>query len=155
MAGYRALTHVPLLLIDKSERATARHRRHLLALVAPFVVFAALVGLPWNPIYPGIVAMAFGAAAAVWCRPDLWRSTLFGGVIFLGLYTLFLLGLKWLWPGYIEAVWNLDDLLGWRPWGLPLEEMLFGFAFGMYWSGVYEHLTWTSSVVHARQATRA
>ena len=114
MVGYRALTHVPLLLIDESERETARHRRHLLALVAPFVVFSALVGLPWNSIYRGIVAMALGAAAAVLCRPDLWRSTLFGGVIFLGLYTVFLLGLKWLWPGYIEAVWNLDDLLGWR-----------------------------------------
>ncbi len=152
VAGYRALTRVPVQVIDEHERAGARHRRHLLALLAPFLVFAALVWLPWNPIYPGIVAMALGAAAAVLCRPDLWRNTLFGGAVFLGLYTVFLLGLKWLWPGYIETVWNLDALLGWHPWGLPIEELLFGFAFGMYWSSVYEHLTWHRTPLASRRA---
>jgi hypothetical protein len=65
-----------------------------------------------------------------------------GGVVFLALYAVFLLGLKWLWLGYIEAVWNLGDLIAWRPGGLPLEELLFCFSFGMYWSSVYEHVTW-------------
>ena len=152
VASYRALTHVSMLLIDERERVTVRHRRHLVSLLAPFLVFAALVWLPWNPIYPGIVAMALGAAAAVLCRPDLWRNTLFGGAVFLGLYTVFLFGLKWLWPGYIEAVWNLNDLLGWHPWGLPFEELLFGFAFGMYWSSVYEHLTWQRAPQSTRQS---
>ena len=152
VAGYRALAHVPLQVIDEPERATVRHRRHLLALLAPFLGFAALVGLPWNPIYPAIVAMVLGAAAAMLCRPDLGRNRLFGGVIFLGLYTVFLLGLKWLWPGYIKAVWNLDALLGWRPWGLPFEELLFGFAFGMYWSSAYEHLTWHRTPLEVRRA---
>ena len=55
---------------------------------------------------------------------------------------VFLLGLKLLWPGYIEAVWNLDDLIAWRLAGLPVEELLFGVGFGMYWSSVYEHVTW-------------
>jgi hypothetical protein len=62
--------------------------------------------------------------------------------MFLALYAVFLLGLKLLWPGYIEAVWNLGNLIAWRPAGLPLEELLFGFGFGMYWSSVYEHVTW-------------
>jgi len=39
-------------------------------------------------------------------------------------------------------VWNLGDLIAWRPAGLPLEELLFGFGFGMYWSSIYEHVTW-------------
>jgi hypothetical protein len=39
-------------------------------------------------------------------------------------------------------VWNLGDLVAWRPAGLPLEELLFGLGFGMYWSSVYEHVTW-------------
>jgi hypothetical protein len=78
--------------------------------------------LPWNPIYPGIAALFVGALATGLCRPDLWRNTLVGGLLFLALYTLFVLGLKWMWPGYIEAVWNLDDLILWRPGGLPLAD---------------------------------
>ena len=145
VAAYRALTPAPLKMMAHHERSSPLHRWHRLMLVSPFLVFIALLPLGWNPIYPGILAMFGGAAATVQCRPDLWRNTLFGGAVFLALYTAFLLGLKWIWPGYIQAVWNLDALLAWRPAGLPLEELLFGFAFGMYWSGVYEHLTWHKS----------
>lgn len=153
VACYRALTHIPMLAVDERERMSGQHRRHRVSLLAPFIVFAALVWLPWNPIYAGIVAMTLGAAAAVLCRADLRRCTLFGGAIFLGLYTVFLSGLKWLWPGHIEAVWNLDDLLGWHPWVLPLEELLFGFAFGMYWSSVYEHLSWQRAPLEPRHSS--
>lgn len=142
VAGYRALTRLPLRELTPHQRMSARHRWHLPALASPFLVFVGLLPLHWNPIYPAILAMAAGAAATMLCRPDLWRNTLFGGAVFLALYAVFLLGLKWLWPGYIEAVWNLDALLAWRPAGLPVEELLFGFAFGMYWSSVYEHVNW-------------
>ena len=142
VAAYRALVPAPLRRMDHDARMSRRHRWHPLALSTPFVVFGVLMALPVNPIYPGIVAMATGAAATLLCRPDLWRNTLFGGAIFFVLYAAFLLGLKWLWPGYLEAVGNLDALFPWRPGGLPMEELLFGFAFGMYWSSAYEHLTW-------------
>jgi hypothetical protein len=26
--------------------------------------------------------------------------------------------------------------------GLPLEELLFGLSFGLYWAAVYEHFAW-------------
>lgn len=142
VAGYRAVTPVPIKSMDHSALSLPGHRRHLLALATPFFVFGGLMVLEWNPIYPGILAMLAGAVATVLCRPDLFRNALFGGGAFLALYVVFLLGLKWIWPGYIESVWNLDALSAWRPGGLPLEELLFGFAFGMYWSSVYEHLTW-------------
>ena len=142
VAGYRAMTPAPLASVDRKAHSLPWHRWHLLALASPVFVFSGLMVLKWNPIYPGILAMFVGALSTVLCRPDLFRNTLFGGGAFLVLYTVFLLGLKWIWPGYIEAVWNLDALLALRPGGLPLEELLFGFAFGMYWSSVYEHLTW-------------
>lgn len=147
VAGYRALKHepVPLRGLDHHVHSSSRHRWHRLMLVSPVLVFLALLPLGWNPIYPGILAMLAGATATILCRPDLWRNSLFGGGIFLALYTAFLMGLKWIWPGYIEAVWNLGFLLGWRPAGLPLEEILFGLVFGMYWSSVYEHITWQQS----------
>ena len=82
--------------------------------------------------------MVAGALSAMWCRPDLKPNALVGGVLFLGIYTIFLLGLKWSAPGYIEQVWNLKALSGIALYGLPLEELLFGFAFGLIWSAIYE-----------------
>ena len=153
-AGYGALAPLPLRRMDHHARLLPRHRWHLLALLSPIIVFAALIGIDWNPIYPGILALAVGAGAALLCRTDLWRNTLYGGGVFLALYAVFLLGLKWLWPGYIEAVWNLAALVGWRPAGLPLEELLFGVAFGMYWSSVVEHLSWRQRDIGVARGVR-
>ncbi|MBU0590428.1 MAG: hypothetical protein KJ852_12265 [Gammaproteobacteria bacterium] len=142
IASYRALVPSPLVRLDHHARSSPRHRWHFIALASPFLIFISLLPFKWMPIYPGIIAMAAGAVATLMCRPDLWRNMLFGGSIFLTLYAIFLLGLKWIWPGYIAAVWNFDALVAWHPAGLPIEELLFGFAFGMYWSSIYEHITW-------------
>ena len=140
--SYRVITASPDTVMDHALRRVSRHRWHLWSLAVPFPIFFVLVYLPWNPIYPAILALFAGALAAVLCRPDLLRNSLWGGVIFLALYLVFLLGLRWIWPGYIEAVWNLPQLLPWRPMGLPSEELLFGFGIGLYWSCVYEHIGW-------------
>ena len=34
-------------------------------------------------------------------------------------------------------------------YGIPLEELLFGFTFGLYWTGVYEHFTWNRTKAEA------
>lgn len=120
VVSYRALVPVTLHTMGDTERNSSRHRWHRWVLVSPVIAFIALHAFAWNPIYPAIVAMFVGALATLLCRPDLWRNALLGGAIFLSLYVVFLLGLKWFWPGYIEAVWNLEALLPWRPAGLPL-----------------------------------
>ena len=149
-AGYRAMAPAPERQFDPRSRHGKHHRAHGVALGTPFVVFLALLPLPWNPIYAGIGALLAGAVATLLCRPDLWRNSLIGGLLVLALYVVFLLGLKWIWPGYIEAVWNLPDLLEWRPAGLPPEELLFGFGVGTYWSSAYEHIAWRQTEgVHA------
>ena len=56
---------------------------------------------------------------------------------------VFLFGLEWTAPGYIERVWNLKALSGLAVAGMPIEELLFAVTFGAYWSRVYEHFTWT------------
>jgi hypothetical protein len=123
------------------ERHLPIHRHHLLALISPVIAFVVLVFLPWNPIYPGIIAMAVGAVAAILCRPNLKTRTWVGGVLFLVCYSILLQGLRFLSPGYIERVWNLRALTGIKLFGMPIEELLFALCFGMYWSGVYEHMT--------------
>ncbi len=139
---YNVLTRRGSLPIEPGERHLPLHRHHVLALCSPFVVFLALYFLPWNPIYPGIVSMFAGAAATMLCRPDLKNKTWVGGLLFVVFYIVLLQGLRWLSPGYIERVWNLDVLLGIHFFRMPIEELLFAAGFGMYWSGVYEHFTW-------------
>ena len=139
---YNRLTRRRLEAVAPEERRHARHRWHRWALAMPFALFPVLYFLPWNPIHAGIAAMLLGAIAAVVCRPDLKANILLGGVLFLAFYTIFLLGLKWSAPGYIEQVWNLKALSGVLIYGLPLEELLFGFAFGLFWTGIYEHFNW-------------
>ena len=145
---YHALTRQHLVPISAPERAQPRHRFHRAALLAPFVLFGPLYVLPWNPIYPAITCLVIGGVASVICRPDLKGKILISGTLFLGLYTVFMLGLLLLAPGYIEQVWNLSALSGGLIGTIPLEELLFGFAFGVYWGGVYEHFTWSKSAMH-------
>jgi hypothetical protein len=139
---YDAVTRRDIGPMPPEEREHRRHRWHRAALFVPLVLFVPLYLLPWNPIYAGLASLVAGAAASVICRPDLTTKTAVGGVLFLALYWVFMLGLRWTAPGYIESVWNLPALTGVLIGGIPLEELLFGFTFGTYWASVYEHLTW-------------
>ena len=154
MILYATLIRRKLVPVAAEHRGERRHRFHRLALVGPLVMLVPGFLLPWNPIYPSLLALALGALAAALCRPDLLRNTLVGGVLFLGLYAVFMLGLRWFAPGYIEAVWNLPALRGGLVYGIPVEELLFGLTFGMYWSGVYEHVNWHRSVPHMLSEAR-
>ena len=140
---YDALAGRDLVPASAELRHASRHRLHRWALLLPVVVFVPLYFLPWNPIYAVLACLVLGAIASNLCRPELLRKCFVGGLLFLALYAVFMLGLKWFAPGYIVAVWNLPALRGGLVYGIPTEELLFGFAFGLYWSGVYEHFTWS------------
>ncbi|MGC2459173.1 MAG: lycopene cyclase domain-containing protein [Gallionellaceae bacterium] len=144
---YNALANKALVEVSDAERHSGRHRWHRLAIMSPYLIFPVLYFLPWNPIYPGIVALTIGGIANVLCRPDLLRNSLVGGVLFLLLYAVSMISLIIFAPGYIEQVWNLPALSGVLLGGIPLEELAFGFTFGLYWAGIYEHFTWHRSQV--------
>jgi len=143
---YNVITGKRIVPMPNGERRRLEHRHHYLAVAAPFVVFPPLVFLPWNPIYPGIVALFTGAIATTLCRPDLRRKTWIGGLLFAAYYLVYFKGIDVIDPGYVEKVWDLRKLSGITILGIPLEEILFGTGFGMYWSGFYELLTWKEEV---------
>ena len=146
---YNALARRELHPVTAAERHSARHRLHALALMTPYFSFPLLYALPWNPIYAGIAALAIGATLNVLCRPELGRKTLLGGLLFLALYAAFMVLLVVFAPGYVERVWNLAGLSGVLIAGIPLEELAFGFAFGTYWAGLYEHFSWRTAGAQA------
>lgn len=139
---YDAITRRTVMPMESALRSSRRHALHRAALFGPLVLFVPLYLLPWNPIYPALASLAVGAIASMACRPDLATKAVTSGGFFFLLYGAFMLALRWFAPGYIALVWNLPALSGVLPWGIPLEELIFGFVFGMYWASVYEHLTW-------------
>jgi hypothetical protein len=72
-----------------------------------------------------------------------------GGVLFLAIYTIFLLALTWSAPGYIEHDWKIKTLSAVIIYGLARKELLLGFAFGLVWRGIYEHFTWQRTVAYS------
>lgn len=112
-----------------------------LALGTPLLSFPVLYLLPWNPIYAAITALLLGTSAIITCQPGLAARAWSNGALFVGYYWIFIAGLAWLSPGYIQHVWNLKALSGISVLGMPIEEILFAAAFGMCWSGVYEYYT--------------
>lgn len=142
---YNAVTNQYFAPVRDEDKRASRHRLHRAALLAPYVAFVPLYALPWNPIYSAILCLTIGGITSSLCRPDLSVKGLVGGAVFLMLYSVFMLGLVWFTPGYISHVWNLPALSGVLVAGIPLEELLFGGAFGWYWTGLYEHFTWKTS----------
>lgn len=130
--------------ISVHEVHAPRHRFHRLALISPVVSFGLLYLLtPLNPIYSTVIALTIGAAATWFCRPDLLKAMLVGSSLFLVLYFIvFVVGIVLLFPGYVEAVWNLTAISGILIAGVPLEELLFAASLGAMWSSVYEHFRW-------------
>lgn len=140
--------HTPM---SWSERHDRHHRYHLLTLISPVVFFLLLYFLTnWNPIYSASLSMFLAGLAALWCRPDLQQKIWIGGVIFLVFYFLYFFLLDWFNPGYVARVWNLSALSGILIAGVPFEELLFAFTFGMLWSSYYEHFTWYKLKTKAR-----
>lgn len=117
------------------------HKYHLLALFSPvFVLFLLYFLTELNPIYSASISMLIGGIAAILCRHDLKKKILFGGVLFLVLYFLFFLSFNLIYPGAVSQIWNLNAISGILILGIPLEELLFAFTFGLMWSSVYEHI---------------
>lgn len=126
------------------EKHHHRHRFHIYTLISPLIIFPVLYfGTPWNVIYSATLTMFLAGLTALWCRPDLKIKIWIGGLLFLVFYALYFLVLAWIAPGYVEKVWTLSAISGISIAGIPVEELLFAFTFGMLWSSYYEHITWT------------
>ncbi|GBD92500.1 hypothetical protein BMS3Abin05_00072 [bacterium BMS3Abin05] len=129
--------------MSSAERHHKHHRFHIWTLLSPVILFPLLYFLTgWNPIYSATVTMFLAGLAALWCRPDLKIKIWVSGLIFLLFYTIYFLSLNLAFPGYVEKVWTLSDISNFFILGIPIEELIFAFTFGMLWSSYYEHLLW-------------
>ena len=98
--------------------------------------FTAHLGL--NVIYDAALTCVLVGAYIAWYRPRLRWQVWAGGIIFTVVYTvvLVLTGLRY--PTFYDDYWNLQALSGIRIVGAPLEEYLFAFTMGVFWSPLFE-----------------
>lgn len=140
---YESVFRVKHETVGKHEMHNKRHRFHKLALLSPVIVFLVLYFFTnLNPIYSTSIALLIGGIAAILCRPDLRKKIVIGGILFFCLYFVFFLFFNLVYPGLVQEVWNLSAISGILIIGVPLEELMFAFTFGMMWSSVYEHIKW-------------
>jgi hypothetical protein len=144
-AVYGALRSTRQLRGSAAEPGGPRHVLHGVAIAIPVPVIVALALLtPLNPIVTTIAALSTGVVISAACRPDLVARMLVCGLLFLGLYFVFFALFNVAFPGYIDSVWNLPALSGVVIAGVPVEELSFGFVFGLMWSSVAEYVVWAT-----------
>ncbi len=139
---YHVATGRPPVLRPRSIQDSWSMDWYCAALGAPLPAFGAVLLLTGEIYWAGVAGFVTGTLARLLFRPDLAAKTLIGGLLFLGYYTLLLLVLKGMEPGYINLAWNPAGPAATRLFGLPLTELLFGLCFGLYWSGLVEQISW-------------
>ncbi|MBI4143854.1 hypothetical protein HY486_01240 [Candidatus Woesearchaeota archaeon] len=90
-----------------------------------------------NIIYLTIIALLAGGTAAFFIYPNLRQHIIIGGLLFAFFYWSTLTISEIISP-WITTTWIMKDLTGIMLGTVPLEEILFGFAFGTLWSPLYE-----------------
>jgi hypothetical protein len=134
LAAFTA-TAYPVAFGRGYEPREPRSGRRALARGASLVAAAlgaalALVAAGVPVIYAAIGAMAGAAAAVVARRPDLLAPSLLGGLV----STLVYAALCWLYaallPGVFARAWHTERFLNRFAAGVPLEELLYGWAAG-------------------------
>ncbi len=139
-ALYESLLNAEHRKMVAAELQRERRWLHFASLcVLPVVSILLLAFTDLNPIYCVSAGLFAGAIAAVICRPDLGQNTILGGLLFASLYFVLFFSIVMVAPSFLNA-WNLPALSGVVVLGVPLEEIMFALAFGMMWSGVYEHV---------------
>ena len=138
---YNSLFKVKHKKMSMYEMHSKKHRFHLLALFSPVLVFLVVSYFTQlNPIYSASIAMFFGGIAAMLCRPDLKKEVWMGGVLFFLLYFVYFFFFIKVYPYVVTSFWNLSAISGVLILGIPLEELIFAFTYGMLWSSAYEHI---------------
>ena len=101
-----------------------------------FFVLREFVGV--NSMYALYIVFLITTVFILLSRKDLFADVVGSGLLcgFLGLF--FYLVYIAIFPGIVQAWWKLENLSGVLVLGIPLEELLFAFGFGMVAGPLYE-----------------
>lgn len=117
------------------------YKTHILSyLVVIFIFLGSEIVSPQTSIYNLSFALISGAGIAYLFRKDLRKCIIYSGIFFAIIYFILFKFFDLLIPNYIMEIYNNRNLLWIYFWGIPLEELLFGFSVGACWSSYYEYI---------------
>src|SRR3989338_11300363 len=103
--------------------------------------FSLFIGRQWwglNSMYSTLCALAVAFFLIIFSRPDLVRDSVWTGILFTAITLLAYIPTLILFPNFISSFWHLQNLSGATLAGLPLEEILWAFMFGLVAGPFYE-----------------
>lgn len=100
--------------------------------------------LGFNSITPMIIVPIFVGLYIIFHRRDLFKIAIISAVILTILTFLWQLTIQIIIPEFILQFWMLENLSGILILGIPIEELLFAFAFGFGESVYYKFMTGTT-----------
>lgn len=110
----------------------------LFALSAALLLGSLAAGMP--AIYSTCLVMVSAACAVFLQRRDLVAPALLGGLIAAAVYFILCLAAGALMPGIFKNIWHTEKFLNIFIAGVPLEELLYGFAAGFVATAFYPYI---------------
>ena len=130
------------IIFHKKVGKPKKHGYRLHALEVGMIVailFALLIRI--NLIWPMIIFGFVSAFAEIKERHDLYAHAVWGGIVFFLVYLIMFELFLTIYPSFIVSTYNLHNLSGLILFGLPIEELLYAFSFGIMWAPIYEYTT--------------
>lgn len=112
--------------------------------LSPYILFCILflgleVLLPYKTIYNLYLSFFVCEIYVGYKRPDLVSQMTYSGLFFSIFYFLSFLFFNSFFPNYINSIYSLKNFIGINIAGIPIEEILFSFLGGSFWSILYEY----------------
>jgi hypothetical protein len=122
------------------KRSHTHHWRYLLFFyfISLSVFFVAREFLGVNTMYSALGSFLAAFTFMMFVRSDLWRDALWSGVLFLGITFLAYLPILLVFPDVVSTFWRPENISGILIFGVPLEEFLWAFIFGLVAGPFYE-----------------
>jgi hypothetical protein len=116
--------------------------KHWLIYIPYLLFFGLSVGLeflyPLQSMRNLFISFVLGTVVLCVLRVDLIHEALWSGFIFATLYFLLFKSFTLLFPQFISSVYTFHTSAKILIFGIPLQEILFGFSTGAAWSSLYE-----------------
>ncbi len=114
--------------------------KRLLGIIGAAAVILLLLTLVFrlNSIYSNYMAFLLIFAYIVWRRRDLFWQAMASGVAVALVMLFFYQVWIFMYPGIIQHWWKLENISGILVLGVPLEEIVWGFSWGIAGGAVYE-----------------
>lgn len=128
------------LFIKRMRRGKREHSEFIaiLGLISLLIVVVLTFSLKINSIYATSIVMILMAIIIITKRHDLLKNAFANGILVSLVMFIFYFIWTRIFPNIIQSWWDLNNISGIIFFGAPLEELLWGFAWGFLACPLYE-----------------